>query len=282
MIVIVILLLAVFQCTVTQYLVENPDYYQLGAYTCESGDFRSMRLGELMAGQKELDFDMLTTLMIQNDYDLRDLASTDYSSRLLYARRPADYRKLKQAYETVLGDLKYFPVPKSSDPGVPDVRYMDGWMDKRTYKSGEDGGQAREESGNSGGRGHEGCDIMGEKMPRGFYPVVSMSDGVVEKVGWLELGGWRIGIRSPGGAYLYYAHLYGYSRDWQEGDPVHAGDLLGYMGDTGYSKVEGTTGNFEVHLHVGVYLRTDHYDELSVDPYWILKYLEKHRMIYRY
>ena len=30
MILFLILLLAVFQCTITQYLVENPDYYQLG------------------------------------------------------------------------------------------------------------------------------------------------------------------------------------------------------------------------------------------------------------
>ena len=95
-----------------------------------------MRLGQLIAGEKELDFDMLTALMIQNDYDLRELKSTDYSSRLLQARRPADYRKLKQAYETVLGDLQYFPVPRSGDPSVPDVQFEDGWMDKRTYKSG--------------------------------------------------------------------------------------------------------------------------------------------------
>lgn len=284
MILFLILLLAVFQCTITQYLAENPDYYQLGAYTCESQDFRSMRLGELVAGSRELDFDMLTTLMIQNDYDLRELKSTDYSSRLLYARRPADYRKLKQAYETVLGDLKYFPVPKSGDPSVPDVQYGDGWMDKRTYKSGEEkeAGKTDGDGRENKGRGHEGCDIMGSKEPRGFYPVISMSDGVVEKVGWLELGGWRLGIRSPHGAYLYYAHLYGYSRQWREGDEVRAGDLLGYMGDSGYSKVEGTTGNFDVHLHVGIYFKTDHFDELSVDPYWILKYLEKYRFTYRY
>lgn len=35
---------------------------------------------------------------------------------------------------------------------------------------------------------------------------------------------------------------------------MKAGDLLGYMGDTGYSTVEGTTGNFPVHLHLGIYL----------------------------
>ncbi len=284
MILFLILVLAVFQCTITQYLVENPDFYQLGAYTCESQDFRSMKLGELVAGRAQLDYDMLTTLMIQNDYDLISLESLDYSNKLLAARRPADYRKLKQAYETILGDLKYFPVPSSADPSVPDVVYADGWMDKRSYKSGQDETAAEDDDNQnaSGGRKHEGCDLMGAKKPRGYYPVVSMSDGVVEKVGWLEMGGWRLGIRSPRGAYLYYAHLYGYSRQWKEGDAVRAGELIGYMGDTGYSKVEGTTGNFEVHLHVGIYFKTDHFDEISVDPYWILKYLEKYRFTYRY
>lgn len=67
-----------------------------------------------------------------------------------------------------------------------------------------------------------------------------------------------------------------------EGDKVRAGELLGFMGDSGYSAVEGTVGNFEVHLHIGMYLRTDHYEELSVNPYWILRYLEKKRLIYTY
>ena len=136
-------------------------------------------------------------------------------------------------------------------------------MDPRTY---------------GGKRGHEGCDIMGNACPRGFYPVVSISDGTVEHVGWLNQGGWRIGIRTPSGLYLYYAHLYEYSRQWQEGDQVSAGQLLGFMGDSGYSDVEGTVGNFDVHLHVGMYLKTDHYEEMSINPYWILRYLEKRRL----
>ena len=101
-------------------------------------------------------------------------------------------------------------------------------------------------------------------------------------MGWLEQGGWRIGIRAASGLYIYYAHLYDYSRQWVRGDTVRAGELLGFMGDTGYSAVEGTTGNFDVHLHVGMYLRTDHYEEMSVNPYWILKYLEHHRLVYDY
>ena len=82
------------------------------------------------------------------------------------------------------------------------------------------------------------------KNVRGIYPVYSMTDGVVENIGWLRLGGYRIGIRSPSGAYFYYAHLAEYAKDFQIGETVSAGTFLGFMGDTGYSDVEGTTGEF--------------------------------------
>ena len=257
---ILILLLAVFQCPITNYLIANPDYYQLGPYSWESDDFRAMSLGDAVAGLDNLDPDMVATLMVEHDYDLTGLKDTRYNNRLLAAARPADYRKLKHAYETVLGDLEYFPIPESGGEN-----------------GGENGGRK-----NSPKRRHEGCDIMGSKMPPGYYPVVSMTDGIIEKIGWLEMGGWRIGVRAPGGAYLYYAHLYSYAGDFKEGDRVKAGELIGYMGDTGYGKTEGTRGNFDVHLHVGIYIKTDHNEEMSVNPYWILKWLEKKRLVFTY
>ena len=76
---------------------------------------------------------------------------------------------------------------------------------------------------------------MAEKNTPGYYPVVSMTDGVVTEKGWLEKGGWRIGITAPTGAYFYYAHLDSYA-ELEKGDPVKAGDLLGYMGDSGYGE----------------------------------------------
>lgn len=57
---------------------------------------------------------------------------------------------------------------------------------------------------------------------------------------------------------------------------MKAGDLLGFMGDTGYG-TEGTTGMFPVHLHLGIYLYQDN-KEISVNPYWILQYLEEHKV----
>ena len=133
-----------------------------------------------------------------------------------------------------------------------------------------------------GKRGHEGCDLMASVNERGIYPILSMTDGVVEQKGWLPQGGYRIGIRAPGGAYFYYAHLASYAPALEVKDRIKAGELLGYMGDTGYSEIEGTTGNFDVHLHVGIYIDTAQEEECSVNPYWVLKYLEDHKPSYSY
>ena len=104
-----------------------------------------------------------------------------------------------------------------------------------------------------------------------------MTDGVVTNLGWLEKGGYRVGITSDSGTYYYYAHLESYS-NINEGERVKAGELLGFMGDSGYGP-EGTTGNFAVHLHVGIYFY-ENGNEVSVNPYYVLKYLESKKLKY--
>lgn len=178
--------------------------------------------------------------------------------------KPIEWLKLVNGFQTILADVRYFPVALGEE-GLAGLSYENGWGDARTY---------------GGDRLHEGTDIMDVKNIRGSYPIVSMTDGVVEHVGWLEQGGYRIGIRSPHGAYFYYAHLSAYAEEFAVGQRVTAGQLIGFMGDTGYSTVEGTVGNFPVHLHLGIYLETDHYAELSVNPYYILKYSEKNTVSY--
>ena len=79
-------------------------------------------------------------------------------------------------------DLQYFPVAESSDNSRLSVSFEDSWMFDRSY---------------GGERGHEGTDIMPSVNEPGRFPVVSMTDGIVESKGWLELGGYRLGIRAP-------------------------------------------------------------------------------------
>ena len=68
----------------------------------------------------------------------------------------------------------------------------------------------------------------------------------VEVAGWNKYGGWRIGIRSfDKKRYYYYAHLRKnrpFAEGLKEGQIVNAGDVIGYLGMTGYSDSENVNG----------------------------------------
>jgi peptidoglycan LD-endopeptidase LytH len=78
-----------------------------------------------------------------------------------------------------------------------------------------------------GGRRHKGIDIF---APNGT-PVVSTTRGIVTRVGMNRLGGQIVGVLGPGLEWHYYAHLDRFGT-FREGDIVHAGDVLGYVGNT--------------------------------------------------
>ncbi len=175
-------------------------------------------------------------------------------------QKQEEWKSYLDTTAAIWNDVKYFPIPKSTSKNQLSVTYGNSWMSERTY---------------GGERGHEGTDLMADKNERGLYPILSMTDGVVEKKGWLNKGGYRIGIKAPGGAYFYYAHLDSYA-DIRVGDEVKAGDILGFMGDSGYGP-EGTKGAFAVHLHLGIYIYPEG-TETSVNPYWVLRYLENRKV----
>ncbi|MEV5027247.1 M23 family metallopeptidase [Paenibacillus sp. LPE1-1-1.1] len=114
-------------------------------------------------------------------------------------------------------------------------------------------------------RAHEGVDIF---APKGT-PVYSALAGTVVKAGWNEYGGWRITVRVDDSTDFYYAHLSKYAAGMKDGVKVAAGQLLGYVGSTGYGP-EGTEGKFVTHLHFGIYKKSPGYH--AVDPYLYLKW----------
>lgn len=182
------------------------------------------------------------------------LSPCSWYSLLLSEEKVGGYAK---AWEKVLGDVQCFPVAEDVW-GKEKVAYEDSWGTSRSF---------------GGNRVHEGTDIMPSNNERGYFSVVSVSDGVVEKKGWLKLGGYRLGIRSPGGTYFYYAHLESYADGLEEGSVVKAGQTIGKMGDSGYGE-EGTMGKFDVHLHFGIYIKMEKKD-ISVNPYPILQAVER-------
>ena len=131
-------------------------------------------------------------------------------------------------------------------------------------------------------RKHLGNDLMGSLGT----PIVAVEGGVVEAIGWNRYGGWRIGIRSfDSKRYYYYAHLqkdHPFAENLREGDIVQAGDLIGFMGRTGYSDKENINNIETVHLHFGMQLVFDESQkecnsEIWIDVYDIVRLLSSHR-----
>lgn len=122
----------------------------------------------------------------------------------------------------------FFPLPKGSY-----TPFGDTWGNSRQY---------------GGDRTHEGTDIM---APIGT-PIYSATDGKVVNYGWNELGGWRISVKTAEGYNIYYAHMSKYASGMANGVTVKKGQLIGYVGNTGYGTT-GTSGKFASHLHLGIY-----------------------------
>ena len=131
-------------------------------------------------------------------------------------------------------------------------------------------------------RPHLGHDLMSAVGT----PVIAVESGKVECLGWNRYGGWRIGIRSlDNKRYWYYAHLRQnrpYAENLKEGDTVTAGDVIGYVGRTGYSDTENINGITESHLHIGLELVFDESqkesdNEIWVDMYALISTLEQHK-----
>lgn len=131
-------------------------------------------------------------------------------------------------------------------------------------------------------RTHLGNDLMGSIGT----PIVAVESGIIENLGWNQYGGWRIGIRSfDSKRYYYYAHLrknHPYAEGIETGMTVKAGDVIGYLGMTGYSTKENVNNINVPHLHFGMQLifdesQVDSPNEIWIDVYHIIEFLNKNR-----
>lgn len=166
-----------------------------------------------------------------------------------------------RSYRTKYGLKAYFPLARGFD-----YSHYDDFGAGRSY------GYKRK---------HLGHDMMGLVGT----PIMAIESGYVEALGWNQYGGWRIGIRSfDGKRYYYYAHLrqnYPFAENLEEGSIVTAGDVIGYMGHTGYSTTENVNNIEVTHLHWGLELVFDESqkesdNEIWIDIYALTRFLAKH------
>jgi hypothetical protein len=113
---------------------------------------------------------------------------------------------------------------------------------------------------------HHGDDIFAKLGT----PVVAVADGTLNRVGWEKIGGWRLWVRDRAGDEFYYAHLSGYTRAALAGGRVEAGEVIGFVGNTGDAFTTMPHLHFEIHPRPLLHMQYDG----AVDP---TTYLESWR-----
>lgn len=276
-IIIVILVFSFLFCkTIDEFSLRR--YTVVDEHISETDSFRNPRMQDdtlynirIMSERENADFIKVTSvLMNMNQFDLRKYNEDSLNIKRInqiYKKmtKSKGFNEYYESMSSILADIRYFPVAYDNEESYK-FAFEDSFGSARSY---------------NGDYSHEGTDIMAGTNISGIYPIISVSDGVVENVGWLPKGGYRIGVRGENGAYFYYAHLDEDGITVKTGDRVSYGKILGYMGDTGYGN-EGTTGKFPVHLHFGIYIKTKNHEELSINPYYLLRYLENFPLYINY
>jgi murein DD-endopeptidase MepM/ murein hydrolase activator NlpD len=101
-------------------------------------------------------------------------------------------------------------------------------------------------------RAHNGVDYAAPMGTR----VRATGDGVVEFAGRRNGYGNVVVLRHNGGFTTYYAHLQGFGRGIRQGARIAQGEILGYVGQSGW-----TTGP---HLHYEFHVRNQHRNPLTI------------------
>ena len=166
------------------------------------------------------------------------------------------FRSISLALALALGFAVLAPAQlvRAHDAGLPfDIAFPQE-ADKTTFSN--TWGARR-----SGGRRHKGTDLMAEKMSE----VYAFADGVVTKVSQTRRPGRYVIIEHAQGWDTYYIHLNNDNpgtddgkADWsltvapgiEEGAEVKAGQLIGWVGDSGNAEGSGSHTHFEL-LHNG-------------------------------
>ena len=116
----------------------------------------------------------------------------------------------------------------------------------------------------SDARVHDAIDIP---APR-HTPVFAATHGTVIKLFLSARGGITVNqLGDDGRTVYYYAHLEGYAPGLVEGQVLHRGDVVGYVGDTG----NAGPGNY--HLHFAIWRAPDlkrYWEGENINPYPLL------------
>lgn len=139
-------------------------------------------------------------------------------------------------------------------PVASEVEFIDSWGYPRM-------------TGTPSAHWHQGTDIF---APSGT-PLIASENGMIARLGTGTLGGNKLWVVGESGTEYYYAHLSAFAPGLSDGMRVTAGQLVGYVGDTGNARGTSPHLHFEIHPSGGD----------AVNPYPVLKAAYGNRTVFR-
>jgi murein DD-endopeptidase MepM/ murein hydrolase activator NlpD len=115
-------------------------------------------------------------------------------------------------------------------PVAGEVEFIDSWGYPRMM-------------GTASAHWHQGTDIFATYGT----PLIASENGVLDRIGVGSLGGNKLWVKGESGTEYYYAHLAAFAPGIADGQPVRAGELIGYVGDTGNARGTSPHLHFEIH-----------------------------------
>ncbi|MCL2188323.1 MAG: M23 family metallopeptidase [Defluviitaleaceae bacterium] len=229
---------------------------------------RAIGMLEFYAYRHDVPFAELFTIFLAENAFFPDKTVT-HDLRVIEQLYVVDFERIRRRYnarslatyaamfDALFSELEAFPIPAGWYEDEPSVMFGDSW------------GMTHNMQGN---RSHMGTAILDRENVRGRVPVVSMTHGRIEEAGWNNQLGYFIGVTTINGTYYLYAHMDSLAHDLRSGQMVHAGQALGYMGNTGGGRGAGA---FPVQLHIGISPVAEFTrGRFWINPYPLLRYLE--------
>lgn len=174
----------------------------------------------------------LAPLAAKASHEERESAYTRIASRINASERYEQYRRASREsreLRSAISKLDDDPVEELPIPVLLGVA---------TRNLSKNFGDARD----GGARTHEGLDIM---APMGAL-VASPTEAVVTRTGEGGSAGIYVYTANPGGETFVYMHLMAIADGVKAGTKLEAGDIIGYVGDTGNAKGGAPHLHFEI------------------------------------
>lgn len=255
-------LLKAYELNVNHYYTDNKYDF------CESLAYLATKNGNSFSAKK----DIRELLKLENEVNSGKKINDFYGENKYY-------KYYLEAYNAIFSEF----IGEFFDPALNEFKY--GLKNYHPFPAGywynhyDDFGASRSYGFK---RVHLGHDLMGSIGT----PIIAVEGGIITDIGWNKYGGWRIGIRSfDNKRSYYYAHLrknHPYIEGLKAGDTITAGQVIGYLGVTGYSAKENANMKCKPHLHIGMQLIFDDSQikgptEIWIDMYNISKFLSHNR-----